>query len=677
MGSSNMLYALRLVVFAVVIVHILSLAVLMAWDSPRSLFGKGSYILNRYSSTHTMHIHKINHVSADAPGTLYSPSDPMHWDALGLIIPAIDESAQIHRYKIGRTRMHSYNASVVCVDGTLPACLLENNAGDYLLLNGDSLSGLSEISPSVYLATLLVVYLLSSIPYVESVVSSAVGFKEDTGKILKKGLMILILIVYFCGLLAAYASSPFNNVAALQIREDVYYSTCSHMASILVCLVTVFIYLLHLRGSNSNLYIDSSGLYSSVDSEESKRQDPIEGIQLTPIKTTSTPEAAASTPAQKKASSMSFSESGEQRENAGPLPRAASLGAMFQGLTWLSNSDSAINTGKGVCLCDASDGPFSSEASVLISITLFLGGFGNIGMSHGVVLEIETQLVLACTLGFAVLEVCSYRLQAYYFYIFDVLLKSSTDTDVTDDKETYYTGIYFIRSVVLVLQSWLLVLYNSTVTEMGYTYSVPERVVFALTTLYFSLQVLLHLYQIALFGVGARKTFVFFTAQDPHGNIHDRMRRAHYFLELGFCVISFFAIFGALFGYAMSNGLHPEGALEQYEKIQYGETVDATRNAFCSETGTYKNVKLIDTELSDEKSRDAKWTESEVDPIDLKVFFWTKYWNVDMSRGSMRSIRKWFCSNGFEHIWMQCLSLDKPLPETVKSAIESGIEKFK
>jgi hypothetical protein len=151
-----------------------------------------------------------------------------------------------------------------------------------------------------------------------------------------------------------------------------------------------------------------------------------------------------------------------------------------------------------------------------------------------------------------------------------------------------------------------------------------------------------------LFGFGAVKTFTYFSAQDQQGNIHDRMRRAHYYVEMGFCVISFFAIFGALFGYAMSNGLHPEGALEQYEKMQYGETADATRNAFCSETGTYKNVKLIDTER-----------------------------NVDMSRGSMRSIRKWFCSNGFEHHWMQCLSLDKPLPETVKSAIESGIEKFK
>jgi hypothetical protein len=46
------------------------------------------------------------------------------------------------------------------------------------------------------------------------------------------------------------------------------------------------------------------------------------------------------------------------------------------------------------------------------------------------------------------------------------------------------------------------------VTEMGYTYSVPERVVFALTTLYFLLQVL-----ISLVGWGAVKTLAWFVGQ--------------------------------------------------------------------------------------------------------------------------------------------------------------------
>jgi hypothetical protein len=675
---------LQLVVFGVVIVHILSLSVMIDWNNPRSLFGKGGYKLNRYSSTHTMHIHKINHVNV--PGKLYSPSDPIHWDALGLIIPALDESAQIHRYKIGRTQMHS--DAYVCNEWTLPACLLENNAGDYLLLNGDSLSIISEISPSVYLATLLIVYLLSSIPYVECVVSSTFGIRDYNAKILRKGLMIVILIVYFCGLLFAYAGSPFNKMQSLK-SGDVYYSISSHMASILVCLLTVFIYLLHLRGSNSSVFINGPYVLVTQDAEDPKNTV---GTQLSDLNSQPPIEdigGLVKNPELRKAASLSISDSGMLRENIGP-PRSQSMRALFSYMPQFqifSDSERGLQGSRGLRSREA-DGPFSSETSVLISITLFLGGVGNIGMSHGVVLEIETQLVLACTLGFAVLEVCSYRLEAYYFYIFDVLIEQTaernaepkTEQDLKDEKETYFFGIYFIRSVVLVLQLWLLGLYNSTVTEMGYNHSVPERVVFVLTTLYFSIQVLIHLCQITLIGRNVFRSFGsgLSLTNSPAEKINETVHLAHYWLELVLCVISFFVIFGALFGYVMSNGLHPEGTLEAYEKMQYGLTMEVDSNPYCKETGKYRNVKLVGKELSDQEIRgdlDAKWT-SDVDPIDLKVFFWTKYWNLDMSRIAMHSMPRWFCRNGFEHHWMQCLSNDKPLPPTVEK-YESEIEKFK
>jgi len=674
---------LQLVVFVVVIVHILSLTLLMDWNSPRGLFGKGGYKLNRYSSTHTMHVHKINHVSTVAPGALYGPSDPIHWDALGLIIPALDESAQIHRYKIGRTQMHS-NA-YVCDEEALPACLLENNAGDYLLLNGDSLSILSEISPSVYLATLLIVYLLSSIPYVECVVSETFKFEEYKAKLIRRGLMTVILVVYFFGLLYAYASSPITNVAALQIHQDegVYYSTSSHMASILVCLLTVFIYLLHLRGSNSNFVVNGSYVLITPDAEDLKNT----GDTLLSDLTSSNQGSIKLN----SSTSFSVSDAGRSMQTPMGLVRTQTRGIFPNPLNIFSDSDRGLQRSRGLRSREA-DGPFSSETSVLVSITLFLGGVGNIGMSHGVVLEIETQLVLACTLGFAVLEVCSYRLEAYFFYIFDVLIEQTaeqptaqpteqpSEQDLKDEKNTYFSGIYFIRSVVLVLQLWLLVLYNSTVTEMGYTDSQPERVVFVLTTLYFSIQVLIHLSQITVVGVGVLNTIrsgVNLTSA-PADKVNEAVHRMHYWLELVFCVVSFFVIFGALFGYAMSNGLHPEGTLEKYEKMQYGMTGNADKNPFCSETGKYRNVKLVGTELSDAEIKgtpDDKWTESEVDPIDLKVFFWTKYWNLDMSRIPMHSVPRWFCSNGFEHHWMQCLSNDKPLPLDVKTHIDN-IDKF-
>jgi hypothetical protein len=79
-------------------------------------------------------------------------------------------------------------------------------------------------------------------------------------------------------------------------------------------------------------------------------------------------------------------------------------------------------------------------------------------------------------------------------------------------------------------------------------------------------------------------------------------------------------------------------------------TAEATQNPLCSETGTYRNVKLVGTELTDERTSedwDAKWTESDVDPIDLKVFFWTifllractKCWNFALRPQSQPALQ--------------------------------------
>ncbi len=321
------------------------------------------------------------------------------------------------------------------------------------------------------------------------------------------------------------------------------------------------------------------------------------------------------------------------------------------------------------------DGPFSSEASVIVAVTIFLGGMGNIGMSRGVVLEVEAQLVLACTLGFAVLEVCSYRLEAYFRYMFGI---SAMPPDSADDETTYYKGVCFIRFVVLALQLWLLVLYNNTVTEMGYAYSISERSVFALTMLYWSLQVSLlftRVSPVVSWGLDSLSKIAGLTGSDV-------VRWGQYISEILFCGISFFVIFGALFGYAMWNGLHTEDKLERYEKLQYGLTGRATINTQCNAVGKYKTVDLVNEQLHASNLGDRdwddrhQWLQSQVDPIDLKVFFWTKYWNSDLAiQGSMP---RWFCSNGFEHHWMQCLNYPDtvPLPAQVTKAIADGIKTF-
>ena len=74
-----------------------------------------------------------------------------------------------------------------------------------------------------------------------------------------------------------------------------------------------------------------------------------------------------------------------------PTPNSSKMNVRATATSVLENGqqtntvNSIEQTGSfGFCSCEA-DGPFSSESSVPMSITLFLGGVGNIGMSHGVV----------------------------------------------------------------------------------------------------------------------------------------------------------------------------------------------------------------------------------------------------------------------------------------------------
>jgi hypothetical protein len=156
----NWTIALGASVLAVLIIHGICLGFVLQWDNPRSLFGTKNYELSRHYSTKTTHVHRLNTFSP-------SNSDPSHWESLGLIIPASDEQEHVQKFKIGNYNVQPYKDP--CENRTsTSACWLEHNYCDYVFLNGESMSIISQISPSVYFATLVTVYLLSSIPLVSN-----------------------------------------------------------------------------------------------------------------------------------------------------------------------------------------------------------------------------------------------------------------------------------------------------------------------------------------------------------------------------------------------------------------------------------------------------------------------------------------------------------------------------
>ena len=660
---------------SIVLVHLMSFFVLLNWNDPRSLLGESNYILNRYYSTKTMHVHKLNHqnplLPKNAVGAIvrsaFSNPEPMHWDALGLIIPATDEDAKIHQYKIETTRMIHRNTTC---SGQGLSCFLENNAGSYLLLNGESLSVLSEISSSVYFATLLVIYLLSSLPLVFRLGWKAF-YEDTTQQFPEKGILlatkiarIVILIIYFAGLVNAYTGSPFTKVTNLKIQEVVYYSTSSHMASILVCVVTLFFYLVHLRGSHLQYHILGSETHAAVAVSE----------ETSILVQGSTPRPDD----QPKQQAQIVDTNGYKGKLAEETKTFFS--SCFAALPGFMDFDKYLDT----LDFDISKGPYSSEVSIIIAVTIFLGGMGNLGLTRGVVLEIEAQFVLACVLGFAVLEVASYRLEAYCIYLFSVAVYNSKnpppqvmiqDTNIRTEKiqeahKDFFTGVCFIRFVILLLQFWILVLYDATISEIGYTYSDCERAVFVLVVIYFTIQVLL-LWTRLFSGVFQRITcgweFVFPASEQKAGDFSQDYRWWREMLvELAFFVVAFLVIFSVLFHYATVGRNHAEDRLEHYEKMQYSKTYDAVQNPNCAFSGKYKTIGLMNEEIHDSKIRDWEkthsWVNTRVDPVDLKVFFWTKHWNIDPRSHMVTS--KLFCKNGFEHHWMSCRNDEYLQPST-------------
>ena len=113
---------------------------------------------------------------------------------------------------------------------------------------------------------------------------------------------------------------------------------------------------------------------------------------------------------------------------------------------------------------------------------------GTLGMSNGVVLDVEAQLVLASVLGFAVLAVCSHRIDAFFWFISGIIVQSREDASKYEVNDFYY-GINLIQSVVLVLQLWLVLLYNNTLLELEQTTSAIQQAVFAVTILYYLIRV--------------------------------------------------------------------------------------------------------------------------------------------------------------------------------------------
>jgi hypothetical protein len=628
----------------IVIVHLLSWSLVLTYMNDSSLFGKRQFQFNRYYSTKTVHVHKAK--------DLRITSAPSHWESLGLIIPATDESYQVQKYAIDKYDLA--NTVTACGTEQTSACWLENNHGDYVFLNGESMSILSQISPSIYFGTLLTIYLLSSIVIVSNTfayyLSTCTTYAiEDIEKVLRYVLIWINLLVYFLSILFAYGTTPFVNETNI-LGVKVEYSISSHLASIIPCTVTLILYLLHLRGRNIQWFQDRQpDTEKLTDESQGENENSASQSEATVTYATETEPVYTSVPQYQ-------------------IPQQSMNGVYFVTSTLKTSGPSFIGFSR--IFKDSSTaiaqehpeghkhyGPISSEASVIGAITVFLGGIGSLGLARGVLQEVEVQLVFGCTLGFVLLEICSHRMRAYWSFMFSTIQTPEQKfDDYAAQEKYYYWGVTFIRFVVLWIQLWLLILYYNTILHVKLVHSGPQYAVYALIFLYWTVSFLTWLEVIQM-----------------------RTRPVSYrlMLEISFCIVAFFVVFitiTAVLRYDFDNkdSLQTDDLLVKYENIQY-DLKNVNENTKCEQSGKLKSNSLVHQDI---KKNEGSWKikdnwvgQNEVDAVELKVYYWTKGWNLQLVKKP--SFVAWFCTNGLEHHWGQCMfSTDYfcgPSPQAIES----------
>jgi hypothetical protein len=544
-----------------------------------------------------------------------------------VIIPAVDEQYHVQKFDIGKDFVTA--EKINCTGGKRDSvCLLERNYGDYVFLNGESMSIVSQISPSIYFATLTTIYLLSFITIGSKSLAYVISFiqpKFSTEEWIRKALYTIIFIVYINGVITAYGSSPFLNAIKTFDDNDTHYTISSHMPSIIACTITLFIYLIHLRSRNITWFTDDD--FWEVEDKTTEIKAP-EGSKME-LRYTKVPGNESQS---YKGSSTTVDAS------TGGTFTTGEDGSISKFLQTMQKYIPSPSTGKiAVDRIDAGHefhGPTSSESSVIGALTVFLGGMGSLGLARGIIPEVEAQLVLGCTLGFALLEVCSNRLRAYYNFMFGQTQKLGNDADI---QLAYFRGTHLIRFVILCLQLYLLVIYNNTIAHLDLKNY--QHAFFIFFCCFWAVQLLLFVMDILGFD------------HDQQNTAADIRWKADY----GICIIAFFAILVTIAQYTRLGGTVADDLLLKYEEKQYSLDTP-TKNPAC----TAQTISLVSGLLNN----------GGINPVDLKVYFWTRGWNLDLSVSP--SFAGWFCTNGLEHHWGQCQysPANQNIPPDTKYKIE-------
>lgn len=272
------------------------------WNMETSLLGVKSAHFGRYYSAKTIHAYQLG---------LDPFRVPEYWNSIGETIPfeeenliqntpvpqtlqsffidnkfiqtmgvfintnqTIEQDAELSTCNYilnGRGLPSTVSAGQPSIRGVHPKCSLEHLHNVRLVTNGNSASILSEVTPSVYFTTLLIIYLLSMVQWVsvgiprlvtDLPISCLKALSSD--KHIRQASYVLRVILYgfiivWYSVMMLYAFTGINSMNYSHILKskdaknqefmyNVYFRVVSHLPSLMVNLFAILLYALHLRG---------------------------------------------------------------------------------------------------------------------------------------------------------------------------------------------------------------------------------------------------------------------------------------------------------------------------------------------------------------------------------------------------------------------------------------------
>ena len=225
--------------------------------------------------------------------------------------------------------------------------------------------------------------------------------------------------------------------------------------------------------------------------------------------------------------------------------------------------------------------------------------------------------------------------------------KLGNDADI---QLAYFRGTHLIRFVILCLQLYLLVIYNNTIAHLDLKNY--QHAFFIFFCCFWAVQLLLFVMDVL--GIDNNEQN---TAAGISTPIRNMVADIRWKADYGICIIAFFAILVTIAQYTRLGGTVADDLLLKYEEKQYSLDTP-TKNPAC----TAQTISLVSSLLNN----------GGINPVDLKVYFWTRGWNLDLSVSP--SFAGWFCTNGLEHHWGQCQysPANQDIPETVRGKIATS-----